>query len=229
MSGSGWESADLLMRFNRMTGRPSSDAMTDASKYARLADAQTSVLASIATVAPSALPHVIQSLTTADGGNTWTFGTDANGYPVSPAGNAAIFPSLASIPDYPWVPGVDYLDEGATIRLPNARQWAGPLFCYGVDPAVMQPAPLSATVAPVVQPAPARVLIVIEAVRQYAMEFARNPALAALAQNEWDREFARWMTEIRRHLRGTRRLGPLVGNHGIAGAFGPGWGGTLWS
>ncbi len=62
---------------------------------------------------------------TADGGYTFTFGTDGNGYALFPLGKANIYPSLNAVPNYPWVPGVDYLDEGTQIRMPNNIAYSG--------------------------------------------------------------------------------------------------------
>lgn len=225
MAGTGWQSADLLTRFNQLAGRPDADAIPDATKYQYLADAQQSVVAKIASIAPRVLYNPPTAMTTADGGYTFTFGTDGNGYPLFPMGKTGIFPSLVSIPDYPWQPGIDYLDEGVQIRMPNNRQWSGPLYWYGITP----PQQMSATVQPVLQPPPARILIVIEAVRTFAEEFARNPALVSTMENKWANEFGPWMTQLRRHFRGGGLLGPLLvpwGRPGVGfGAFGTG---TYW-
>jgi hypothetical protein len=50
-----WDSADLLSQFNELTGRPSTDEITTASKYARLARAQQEVISEIAGIYPQCL------------------------------------------------------------------------------------------------------------------------------------------------------------------------------
>ncbi len=198
MSSSGWESSDLLAMFNRMAGRPSSDAITDSSKYARLAEAQSSIITKIAGVAPKPLYGDPTLMTSSDGGYTFTFGLDGNGYPLFPTGKARIYIDLVSIPNAPLRPGVDYLDEGTQIRMPNNMPWGGTLYWYGITP----PELMSATVQPVLQPPTARILIVIEAVREFAEEFGRNEKLMASMDRRWDREWGPTMTMIRTHFRG---------------------------
>lgn len=199
MAGTGWQSSDLLTRFNQMAGRPTTDAITPAEKYVRLADAHDVVLQRIATLCPSVLASAPVTMASSDGGYTWTFGTDGNGYATFPLGGR-IYPTLSSIPDYPWIPGRDYLDEGTTVRMPNNVPWTGSLYWYGVTP----PQAISATVQPVIQPPPARILVVIEAVRSFAEEYVRNGALADEMSAKWDREWPVQITVIRKHLRGGR-------------------------
>ena len=51
MAGTNYQSSDLLSLFNNYAGRPTSDVITDAQKYARLAQAQDDVITDIANVA----------------------------------------------------------------------------------------------------------------------------------------------------------------------------------
>lgn len=214
MSGTGWESADLLTRFNAWAGRPTSDSIADAQKYQRLADGQEAVIVEIANVAQRSIIGPPTAMVTADGGYTWTFGTDDNGYPIFPMGKASIYPNLDAIPDYPWQPGLDYLDEGTQIRIPNNIQWSGPLYWYGIT----APERISASVQPVIQPPSSRVLIVIKAVQSFAEEYLRNAALTDQMQIRWEREWPKHATMIRRHFRGGSRLGPLTGAWGRGGS-----------
>jgi len=176
VAGTGWQSTDLLSRFNAMAGRPSADAITDTVKYGLLADAQDAVMSRIAAICGKQQNQAPTAMSTADGGYTWTFGTDGNGYALYPLG-ARVYPTLTSIPDYPWTPGLDYLDEGTTIRMPNNMAWTGSLYWYGI----VGPQAISASVQPVIQPPPARILIVIDAVRSFAEQFVRNGALMNVA------------------------------------------------
>ncbi len=222
MSGVGWTSADCLTRFNAWAGRPSSDAITAAEKYERIADGQEAVLIEVANVAKNSIIGAPTAMTSADGGYVWTFGTDGNGYANFPLGLASIYPNLDAIPDYPWQPGIDYLDEGTQIRIPNNIAWSGPLYWRGIT----APQRISASVQPFIQPPQSRILIVIKAVQQFAEEYLRNAAIVDEMQMRWDREWPKHATMLRRHFRGGRQLGPLTGagnslGFGIGSGFGP--------
>ena len=182
-----FDSADLLDQFNRLAGRPTTDnGITDVQKYARLERSQKRIVASIAAIAPHVLYPTADAasyptLTTTDN-QRFTFGTDADNYPVTPIGKTQIFSALSSIPDAPWVEGIDYLDEGTQIRIPNNGTYTGTLYWRGIA----MPTTLDATHQPVLFPPPARELIVVDAVRQFALEGGRNPALAAMMREEYD-------------------------------------------
>jgi len=214
MAGTGWQSSDLLTRFNAYAGRPTTDAITDPEKYQRLSDGQNAVLVEIANVVPRVLYGPPTAMTTADGGYTWTFGVDGNGYPLFPLGKASIYPNLDAVPDYPWQPGLDYLDEGTQIRIPNNIQWPGPLYWYGMTP----PQAIAADVQPVIQPPPSRILIVIKGVQIFAEEYLRNAALTDQMQLRWDREWPKQAAMLRKHFRGSATLGPLTGAWGRGGS-----------
>lgn len=215
MTTTGWDSSDLLTRFNAWAGRPiSGDAITDVQKYQRIADGQEAVFIEIANVAQNSIPKTPTAMVTADGGYTWTFGTDDNGYPLFPLGKASVYPNLTAIPDYPWQPGIDYLDEGYRIRIPNNIPWSGQLYWYGMQ----APPRISASVQPVIQPPMTRRLIVVKAVEIFASEYERNPALVDEMLNRWDRWWPKDSTMLRRHFRGGRSLGPLTGAFGRGGS-----------
>lgn len=216
MPSTGWESTDLLTRFNAFAGRPTTDAITSAQKYQRLSDAQEAVITEISTVAPKPLYGAPALMTTADGGYTYTFGTDGQGYALFPLGKTRIYPSLNAVPDYAWRPGVDYLDEGVQIRMPNNVPFAGPLYWQGITP----PAAITAVVQPVLQPPSSRILIVIKAVESFAEEFLRNAALADQMRARWDREWPKNCTMIRRHFSGARPSGSVTGSVGGYGGYG---------
>lgn len=218
MAGTGWQSSDLLTRFNAVAGRPTADSITDATKYTVLSDGQEEVLAEIASIMPQILYTAPTLMTSADGGFTYTFGTDGDGYALFPMGRAQIYPSLSAVPDYPWRPGVDYLDEGTTIRIPNNIAFAGPLYWRGIT----LPQAISASVQPVIQPPPARTLIVTKAVQLFAEQYLRNAALADQMQIRWDRQFPKQMTMIRKHFSGARPTLAVTAGSGYGGG-GPGY------
>ncbi len=224
-----WGSQALLARFNRMAGRASAggatDAIPDTAKYDRLADAQNDVILAIAAVAPKGLYGAPTAMTTADGGHTFTYGTDANGEAIYPLGMTSIYTSLDCVPNYPWQPNADYLDEGTQIRIPNNIVWSGPLYWYGIA----APPRMSASVQPTLQPLPARILIAIKAVQSFAEEGARNLALADEMTARWDREWPMIVTTMRRHVRGMRQVRPLTsgGVWGTGSGVGYGWSGGI--
>lgn len=225
MAGTGWQSSDLLTRFNDWAQRPeSNDPMTDAQKYRRLSDGQDQVIFETANLCGRAIFGAPFQMTSTDGGYTYGFGTDGNGYAAFPLAGF-VYPTLSAIPDYPWVPGRDYLDEGTTIRAPNNTQFQLAPYFYGI----IQPAQMSASVQPVVQPTPARVLIVIQAVKLYAQEGNRDQNLAAAMDVRWREQWPRWATAIRKHLRGPKTLGPLTSGYApYGGGGGPIIGGIWW-
>jgi hypothetical protein len=189
-----WSSADLLSQFNRRTARIAgqADAILDDDKYDRLAIAQERVVSELALVAPQVLyprdPYgYYPQLLTYDN-QIFTFGSDDNGYPITPIGKVGIYASLAAIPDAPWRAGVDYLEEGTQIRLPNNRTYSGPLYWRGIT----QTPRLSAKQEPVLYPPATRELIVIDAVREFASEGNRSADLLSLMQDAWDRRWPSW-------------------------------------
>lgn len=212
MAGSGYQSADLLNLFNQMTGRPSGDVIADSVKYQYLADAQQQLANDLMVVAPQAFPNAITTMSTADGGYTFTFGTDNDGYPLFPLA-AAIYQDLSSIPSSPWIPGIDYLDEGTTIRMPNNTPWTGDLYCYGVT----MPQRMSASVQPALQHPQARYCIPLLAGSRFAEDGLVNGALSDRLFGRYQERYGHLCTTIRKHLRGGRPLAPLIAPNGYGG------------
>ncbi len=224
MAGSGYQSADLLTLFNEMAGRPASgDAIADTTKYQYLADAQQQLVLDLSTVAPQAFPYSLTAMTTADSGYTWTFGTDADGYPLFPL-MGKVYQDQASVPAAPWVPGIDYLDEGDTIRMPNNVPWDGTLYWYGVA----MPQRMSGTVQPVLQLPAARYLVPILAASQFSRNAGKNVPLADTLLQQYQQRYGNVCTAIRKHLRGPRALRPLITPFGIGGGFSGAYSSTLW-
>lgn len=198
-----YDSNDLLLQFQQMAGRnPSGDSVTPTLLLTRLARAQRKVVTRIAGVFPRCLYPVvgygsIPTMTTTDS-QLFTFGTDANGDPASVIGKVGIYPSLAAIPNYPWIDGVDYTSLGARgIRLTNDRTYGSPLYYVGI----VVPPDISATSQPSLYPLESRRLIVVQAVLDFAGEAGRNPTLMAIAQQEWNTLWPErclvWKTQFR--------------------------------
>lgn len=215
-----FDSAYCLSFFNRLTGRPDTalggtDAISDPQKYLRLQEAQQEVVADIAAIIPHVLyPTVgyasMPQLTSTDG-QVWTFGTDDQGNPIAPIGKTAIYTDLDAIPDEPWVEGVDYLNEGTQIRIPNNDSWSGPLYWRGVT----MPSTLDATHQPVLFPEPARQLLCYRAAWNFANEMGRNAALAKTLMPTGDPvtdpRFVRWCLTWRTQFRHGGALGSYTG------------------
>jgi len=195
-----WDKQYLLDMFDRLAGRPDADEITDANKYKRLAEAQNEVIADIASIYPYCLYRSggPTALSTSDN-KVYTFGNDGNSENAQgPLGHVAIFRNLSDYPDNPLIEGVDYLDEGTQIRIPNNRTEQSTLYWTGIP----TPQDISASVEPSLRPAPARELIVIKAVKNFAEEGDQMPSLAQTMERRYAREFAKhmlaWRTRFRR-------------------------------
>lgn len=159
-----------------------------------------SVTALVAT--PSAMQAVALSgwsigsgdSTTSD--QVFTFGFNANGWPIMPMGKTLILPSLASFPDFAWIEGLDYVNEGTQIRLPNNRTWTSPLYWYGVP----QPPDITASVNPILNPEGARELIVLRAATMFLEEGNASETLSnrlqARYREAWGRACLAWKTQF---------------------------------
>jgi hypothetical protein len=187
-------SAELLDLFNRLTGRPKADAITDATKYTWLKEAQNEVISEMASVAPKVLYQRVGTaslpqLVTTDQ-NVFTFGLDTNGDPVAPFGAAQIYRSITDVPDRPLRPDWDYIDEGNQIRLPRNRKYAGALYWRGV----VFPLALDAGLghAPALIPGPANELTAVRAAKNFGEAANRNPTLVATMTVRWKSRFPYW-------------------------------------
>ena len=223
----GYESQDLLRWMNQFVGRAglTADSISPFIKYDFLATAQDYVIQRIASASAKTLFSPPEQLTTADGGLTFTFGTDANGYPLFPMGRTGIYANLASIPGGAWTPGIDYLDEGTTIRMPNNTPYTGTLYWYG-----LQAAPrMSDTVQPILMPPSIRMLIARRAAAMFAESGQiRNPQIADRQTLEFEKEFGEAMTLLRKHFKNSGCLGRMLMPWGV-GNYTAGWPGAWWS
>lgn len=171
-----WDNAYLLAYFNRLIGRSGTDAITPATKYQMLSEAQNEVVADIAAVCPHVLyPTVatasLPQLTISAAGDIGTFGTDANGYAKFPMGHGNIFQSLEDIPTSPFL---DYMNEGTQIRARNNGTLPATLYWYGIA----QPPDIDASTQPSIFPEAARQLIGIRAAYNFGTEGNRNVPLS---------------------------------------------------
>lgn len=165
-----WDSADLLRRAKQLARVPATSAFDDASWYDLLTEANAEVVPRIVQLAPEAQYGAPTAMVTGDGGATFTLGNDADGDPKFPIGHCELYISKRHIPDQPMEPGVDFLIEGGTIRIPNDRTKTfpdgGPWARF-----VLMPAKINASGGngPTLKPKPARMAIVYGAIELYAM------------------------------------------------------------
>lgn len=201
-----YDSAALLAMFDRLAGRPDADEISDANKYVRLAEAEQQVFEDIAAVYPYVLYRSggPTTLSTSDN-KVFTFSTDGEGHAQAPIGHVAIFRNLEDYPDNPLVEGIDYLNEGTQIRIPNNRTESS-LYWHGIP----TPAEISASQEPTLRPAPARVLIVLKAVWNFAEEGNQLPDLAATMER-------RYATELQKHLTVWRSQFRATGGRSLTG------------
>lgn len=185
---SGWTSNDLADRFLTYLGRGIGGVMdndelwTTARAFMWLADAQETVFAEMAPIAPFAFVSPPTQLTTADGGITYTFGAD-----VYPFGHVEVYAQETGgrslfATTYGNSSG-DFVFEGALIRTPGnrARSYAnGPWARFTAFPTR-----LSASVQPSVSPPPARELILWK-----ALENATEVSAGAMDPTPWATKYA---------------------------------------
>lgn len=194
-----YDSAWCLATFDRLAGRPDADEIQDADKYVRLAEAQQEVYEDIASIYPYPLYRASgpTALSTSDS-KVFTFGTDGEGHAVAPLGHVAVFRNLVDYPDNPLVEGVDFLNEGTQIRIPNNRTESA-LYWQGIP----TPAEISGSQEPTLRPAPARILIVLKAVKNFAEEGNQSPDLATTMERRYASELAKHLTNWRTAFRAT--------------------------
>jgi hypothetical protein len=189
----GWDSADLLDRFQLSLGRGTGGNMeadelwTDARAYRVLADAQEAVYTDLAPRVPGAFMSAPAQLTSSDGGVTYTFASYPFGHVEVYAQELGGRVLTASTYDDPTG---DFVIQGQTIRTPGnrARTYAsGPWARY-----VSMPVRISASEEPSVQPESARELILWK-----ALDMATDVAMGAMDPTPWRERYAdarmRWL------------------------------------
>lgn len=121
---------------------------------------------------------------------TYTFGSDADGNLLYPVGGVQLYRVAGDLPDWPMIPGVEYLMEGAIVRAPgNAAFPGGTPYFQGL----VLPLTLSATASPALLPVQARELIVWAAAVEYAGDVGKD---ATPHQERFDAAWDRWIGAI---------------------------------
>lgn len=162
-----YASADLLQRVKDYLRRPATDAaLTDATIYRFLGEAQQEVIEELVVHIPWAMVGAPTLMTTADSGATYTFATDSDAVAVQPIGYVEIFATnpngrLLYADTYTRIAGGDFVIEGDHIRIPRGQTktfTSGP-YWRGVLPGDL----LDGTHEPTLKPKTARPLLVYRA------------------------------------------------------------------
>ncbi len=185
-----YDAADLLARLRRDVREPTTaDFPATADLYAWLGQGQIDVFQRLAMAVPDAVIGAPTQMTTADSGQTYTFGTDSaaptNYTAIYPVGHISIYGKLSDIPDNAWVEGVDYAMEGDRIRrLPADQPYTGAAPYYQ---GIALPLVLDGSTPPTLEPVAARELIVDAAAIRYAEAVPKDPtAYLARLERHWD-------------------------------------------
>lgn len=164
-----WTSAYLLAQLKQHAKLPTATEWTDAILYNYLQEAQELVYEEIAAHVPEAIMTGPTLLTTADGGYSYTFGTDADGDNIAPLGQVEIRESKAGavlIPAADFDQAGDFVMYGDRIRFPGqvSRTFSDGPYARFVSP----PGLLDASTQPTLKPKRARKLIVYRALVLFA-------------------------------------------------------------
>lgn len=171
-----WDSANLSRKFLNRIRRPSADeelleadGVTSA-VWDLLSEAQDYWMEILAAVVPDANYGAPVLMTTADQGETYTFGNDPLGQPIFPVGHVEIRESRTGrllIPSADWGNG-DFLMEGDRIRIPGGRK---KIFSSGPYARFVTPwGKIDAATQPTMKPPRARALIVTRAAIIWAVQ-----------------------------------------------------------
>jgi len=164
---SDWDSADILQRCKDTAQEPTQgDVTSDAQWYQLLSNAQQKVTRLFASHVPHVLMTAPAAMSTADGGATYTFPN--SDWPLGEAEIRVGRSGRILIPGADFSPHADFVFEGNRIRMPNGRTqtFADTLYTRYVR----QPVSISASVEPTLQPEPARILLVYDAVAEWARQ-----------------------------------------------------------
>lgn len=224
-----YDSADLLARCLRGALRPTTDASTDSTDwYALLTEAQDEWTMHLASICPQVLYGDPVLMTSADGGYTYTFGTDADGDNILPMGHVEVRASRTGavlVPALEWGSAYDFVHEGDKIRWPNgvARSFGstGPYARFITPPDV-----IDASTEPTFKPKQGRMLLVYRALAKWARRGGLRDPQAFL-----DQEREAWLGDPQSGTMGVlgmlKTQFNLSGMAGVAAMDGEAWWRTL--
>jgi hypothetical protein len=200
-----WDTAYLVQRFKDEAGLQAASEYDDnADICPRLSRAQNKVMRLIASRYAKALYQAPITMTPSVDRKTFTFGNDAQGNPIMPLGFVQIATTLTAFSGdmcfSGWQEDRDFLDEATQIRIPSNRSYGGTLYARFV-PTAPDLVATGTPVAPILAPADARNLIVIQAVMDWAGEGNQRPDIKQVMKQSWSDEFPSWMLVYKRRYR----------------------------
>lgn len=163
-----WDSADLLAKFKLYANRPTTDeALGSTQIYTLLTEAEQVQMAKLAVYAPHSQMGDPVLLTSADGGVTYTFGTDGDGNNIFPLA-CEVYAKIDGRELYAasWASAGDFAIQGNKIRAPGnkVRSYvSGPYARF-----IRADNTISASTQPVMRPPAARELILWDALKLWA-------------------------------------------------------------
>lgn len=172
-----WDTADLLQRCRDEAQEPSSGTTTTAAQwYTLLSNAQHRVYRLFAQHVPHVLAGAPTAMTSSDGG--YTYSVPSGAYPIGLAEirDGRNGPLLVPGADFSNV--ADFVWEGDAIRIPHGRTrtFANGLYIKYIVP----PTVIDASTEPTLTPDWARILLVYDAVEEWAGQGSlRDPAMWA--------------------------------------------------
>ena len=167
-----YDSADLLARVLASLNRPTVDeALTSAQVYSFLTEAQMHYTMEFAARWPEIMYGAPTLLTSSDNGKTYTFGSGV--FPIGMVEIRATRTGQLLRIGSEFDPGADFTIEGDTIRVPGnrTRTFADGPYARFITP----PGEISASTAPVLKPAFARILLVHNAAGRCAVRLGLDP------------------------------------------------------
>ncbi len=214
-----YDSVDLLALTRIECRQPiTSDFPQDGDVYQMLSRGQEDVLFRLSVTVPESQYGAPTLLTSADGGNTFTFGTDSDGNNIFPLGAVEIYRTLQAVGDTNQACSSpdDYLFEGDRIRVPNAMTWSGPgPYARWITP----PLKITASVQPVIKPIQARECLVYFGASKLWRVLGNND-MAAAAMQDYERCFARNQLAMRVQFQNQNAIAGLGPNGQWYGGFG---------
>lgn len=206
-----YDTADLLRRAKIKLHRPATDAAftqstTDDVLYDCATEAQGRINTLLGIYVPDAIWTVPTKLTTPDNGLTYNFGNDTDGDAIFAFGHYTLYPNKECEPTTPLMVGIDYMVQGATIRMPNnaAKVWTDGPYCVYAAPSNV----INSTTQPTI-PKFARPALLSDLCRRAAEVLQMDPTgFENQFQNDWDEILAAIRTQANGKARPVRPRGP---------------------
>jgi hypothetical protein len=199
-----WDAGYCVNRFKAEAGLQDANELDEEDDICpALSRGQSTVFQLIAQRYPKALYQAPKAMIPSADGTTFRYGDDQNGNAIVAMGYVQIAPRLSAFSGdrafVGWREDIDFLDEGDRIRIPSGRSYAGPLYARFVPtPPVIS---IDTQTDPILKPADARELIVIQAVKEWAGEGNQRPDLVQGMKTKWADKFPSWMLTFRTRFR----------------------------